>query len=1011
VGGCDLPQPLHTSEALHLDDYVINETLSCLAHTVPIVPSRLNDLLRHSGMGGLSERNVALTKAEMEEPLAHDAQASMALARSKDLKENPNEPEPCLTTDTGWDHGRNGSHATTTFLSESSGRIVHEETTRRSDPDIKSSQTMEKIGFNRGIDSPILKAAGYSRIGMDGCCSIIKAAEARNYRCQGDAWHGTKCKGKHFQNHCDAHAPRCLPCATEKAAKAMAKPARPAGPAATVQRLGSSPAEPTPLDPPQMRERLVAAGEREIEDADIAKAYKALRQVEFSKARFSTLSFELPPRPGGSSLQAYADRLGSYFSIRARQAVYTASERKGWAAFDAFSFAQLEATALRNQRTARNATLKRERAAARDWENYFRTVYCFVFRYTASLRNTTNEATGQLWSNEERTREAQRLYPRAALSLAGGFLDDASLATIQHPATKKSETDFRWQPPDAGHIPVGGLAWEILESWVRDPQCLSKFKYYIDNISTAMNECFFSKKLKWLPKANHYVRFYRNGLCCAILDHNENVDRKVRAEVWMRGETLRKGGRWYTRKLRVASTDDWRGRILSLVLGAARARSTPEGAPAEEQLPTLSYIINDSAARRLEAARRQDAGAQLMGMAGAGDGSATADGSTAAVVVVGRGSTDEEAQVAGGIDAAVQDGPAELGEDSDDESDEEAEERDQPPVDTEAEANFARLLETATAATDAAANVSDGSATLVEYTALVASEVSSMKVEALKEHLLQRGLVTTGKKALLADRLLEWLADQEVERFEGDDEEGDDGEQTTTRSGRDPARLARAAGVSLQWHLVTCPKCSAHLMTRLQRAQNVVACSYCKVEFGCENRDIVAHPLPKPQPVKYRVRGPSARFRSFMSRTMRRLISERQLALLGTDPNVLEGRQQVGLFRQAMSEWALVRDSPDEVAASDDCSDGQDAAESPSGSGDAADIADPGAADEAMEEESATWVAERPQPILPTAIPREQLPKKKKRALGKEASTTDAETVGTKRPAVRRTPLSPRNPN
>ena len=64
-----------------------------------------------------------------------------------------------------------------------------------------------------------------------------------------------------------------------------------------------------------------------------------------------------------------------------------------------------------------------------------------------------------------------------------------------------------------------------------------------------------------------------------------------------------------------------------------------------------------------------------------------------------------------------------------------------------------------------------------------------------------------------------------------------------------------------------------------------------------------------------------------------------------------------------------------------------------------------------MEEESATWVAERPQPILPTAIPREQLPKKKKRALGKEASTTDAETVGTKRPAVRRTPLSTRNPN
>eukprot|EP00966_Prymnesium_polylepis_P325853 7381792-Prymnesium_polylepis.1 len=64
-----------------------------------------------------------------------------------------------------------------------------------------------------------------------------------------------------------------------------------------------------------------------------------------------------------------------------------------------------------------------------------------------------------------------------------------------------------------------------------------------------------------------------------------------------------------------------------------------------------------------------------------------------------------------------------------------------------------------------------------------------------------------------------------------------------------------------------------------------------------------------------------------------------------------------------------------------------------------------------MEEESATWVAERPQPILPTAIPREQLPKKKKRALEKEASSADAGTIGTKRPAMRRTPLSPRNRN
>ena len=48
-----------------------------------------------------------------------------------------------------------------------------------------------------------------------------------------------------------------------------------------------------------------------------------------------------------------------------------------------------------------------------------------------------------------------------------------------------------------------------------DPQCLSKFEYYIDNVSTAMNECIFGKKLRWLPKASHFPRYYRNGWCCA----------------------------------------------------------------------------------------------------------------------------------------------------------------------------------------------------------------------------------------------------------------------------------------------------------------------------------------------------------------------------------------------------------------------------------------------------------------------------------------------------------------
>ena len=63
----------------------------------------------------------------------------MGAARQEDIELNKDEPMPAVVTDTAWDHGRNGAHATTAFIGEKSGKIVHEETTRRSDPDIKSS--------------------------------------------------------------------------------------------------------------------------------------------------------------------------------------------------------------------------------------------------------------------------------------------------------------------------------------------------------------------------------------------------------------------------------------------------------------------------------------------------------------------------------------------------------------------------------------------------------------------------------------------------------------------------------------------------------------------------------------------------------------------------------------------------------------------------------------------------------------------------------------------------------
>ena len=79
-------------------------------------------------------------------------------------------------------------------------------------------------------------------------------------------------------------------------------------------------------------------------------------------------------------MQAYADRLSSYYAIRARQAVLVGAEVQEWAAFDEYSLAQLQADALRMARTARNASLKQERQRAHQWEGYFRTGNYSLFK-------------------------------------------------------------------------------------------------------------------------------------------------------------------------------------------------------------------------------------------------------------------------------------------------------------------------------------------------------------------------------------------------------------------------------------------------------------------------------------------------------------------------------------------------------------------------------------------------------------------------------------------------------
>ena len=107
------------------------------------------------------------------------------------------------------------------------------------------------------------------------------------------------------------------------------------------------------------------------------------------------------------------------------------------------------------------------------------------------------------------------MYSEASLHLIYGKVDHESLELIGHPAAKKKDREYSWAPPECGFIKPGSLAWTIIESWILDPKALANFKFFIDNISTAMNEVFNSKKLKWVPKSDHYVRFWQNGIWCA----------------------------------------------------------------------------------------------------------------------------------------------------------------------------------------------------------------------------------------------------------------------------------------------------------------------------------------------------------------------------------------------------------------------------------------------------------------------------------------------------------------
>mmetsp|Transcript_82199 Transcript_82199/g.163811 ORF Transcript_82199/g.163811 Transcript_82199/m.163811 type:complete len:107 (-) Transcript_82199:4-324(-) len=68
----------------------------------------------------------------------------MARAWEKDQHAGVTKKDGCLAIDDGWNHGRNGSDCTQPTISVTTGRLVHYEHSRRSDPDVKSSQALEK---------------------------------------------------------------------------------------------------------------------------------------------------------------------------------------------------------------------------------------------------------------------------------------------------------------------------------------------------------------------------------------------------------------------------------------------------------------------------------------------------------------------------------------------------------------------------------------------------------------------------------------------------------------------------------------------------------------------------------------------------------------------------------------------------------------------------------------------------------------------------------------------------
>ena len=104
-------------------------------------------MLQRVGMGQLAKRDHMATQLEAEQPLAHQAHASMARIWEKEQHLNVPASDRCLMLDDGWNCSRNATGLYTANnlcwdrWSCAPTRLEH---SRRSEPGIKSSQALEQ---------------------------------------------------------------------------------------------------------------------------------------------------------------------------------------------------------------------------------------------------------------------------------------------------------------------------------------------------------------------------------------------------------------------------------------------------------------------------------------------------------------------------------------------------------------------------------------------------------------------------------------------------------------------------------------------------------------------------------------------------------------------------------------------------------------------------------------------------------------------------------------------------